>query len=216
MSTEITVFQAKQIITMNSSNPEGTHIAVREGRILGVGSLKMSLAGAQYELDTTFKDKVLIPGFVEAHGHTLEGAMWNFPYVGYFDRIGADGTLWKGCKSIPEVIEALKKVEAQMSDPNTILVAWGIDPLYFTGERLTKTHLDQVSTTRPIFVLHVSGHLATVNSGLLKQENITKDSPVVGVVRGADGEPNGELQEFPALSLAKDGINALFAAVAFR
>ena len=67
---------------------------------------------------------------------------------------------------------------------------------------------------RPIFVWHVSGHLATVNSALLKQENVARDSTVAGVVTGADGEPNGELQEYPALSLAKDGMNALSAAVA--
>ena len=37
---DITIYQAKKIITMNPSNPEGTHIAVREGRILGVGILE--------------------------------------------------------------------------------------------------------------------------------------------------------------------------------
>jgi len=210
---DITIFQAKKIITMNPSNPEGTHIAVHEGRILGVGSLDDVSGWGEYELDTTFKDKVLVPGFVEAHGHSLEGAMWSFPYVGYFDRIGADGTLWKGCKSIPEVIEVLKKVESKMSGPDAILIAWGIDPLYFPGERLTKTHLDQVSSTRPIFVHHASGHLATVNSGLLKQENITKDSPVTGIARGSDGEPNGELQELPAMSLAKTALHTVLGAL---
>jgi len=208
MSAEITIFQAKKIITMNPSNPEGTHIAMRAGRILGVGSLDDVAGWGAYELDTTFKDKVLIPGFVEAHGHILEGAMWSFPYIGYFDRIGADGTLWKGCQSIPDIIAVLNKVETQMSDPNTTLVAWGIDPLYFPGERMTKVHLDQVSTTRPIFILHASGHLATVNSALLRKENITVGSGV-GVALGADGEPNGELQELPAMGLAKTAFGAI-------
>jgi len=31
--SEITIYKAKQIITMNPSNPEGTYIAVREGRL---------------------------------------------------------------------------------------------------------------------------------------------------------------------------------------
>lgn len=35
----ITVFVAHKIVTMNPSNPEGTHVAVRDGRILGVGAL---------------------------------------------------------------------------------------------------------------------------------------------------------------------------------
>ena len=33
----ITVFAARKIVTMNPSNPEGTHVAVRDGMILGVG-----------------------------------------------------------------------------------------------------------------------------------------------------------------------------------
>ena len=40
MTSGIAIFTAKKIITMNPSNPEGTHIAVRDGRILGVGSLE--------------------------------------------------------------------------------------------------------------------------------------------------------------------------------
>lgn len=207
---EITIFRAKQIITMNPSNPTGTHIAVREGRVLGVGSLADVAGWGAYVLDETFANKVIIPGFVEAHAHILEGVTWAFPYVGYFDRIGPDGTVWKGCTSIADVVATLKNLEAQMDDPHAILIAWGIEPLYFSGERLSKIHLDEVSTTRPIFVMHASGHLATVNSSLLNQEHITSDSPVAGVAQGEDGEPNGELQELPAMSLAKAALQALF------
>ncbi len=103
---DITIFQAKKIITMNPGNPEGTHIAVREGRILGVGSLDDVAGWGDYELDDTFKDQVLVPGFVEAHGHIQEGAFWEFAYVGYFDRMGADGKLRKACRSFEEIIEA--------------------------------------------------------------------------------------------------------------
>ena len=34
-----TIFQARQIITMNPARPRATHVAVRDGRILGAGSL---------------------------------------------------------------------------------------------------------------------------------------------------------------------------------
>ena len=36
----ITIFVARKIVTMNPSNPEATHVAVRDGRILGAGSLE--------------------------------------------------------------------------------------------------------------------------------------------------------------------------------
>ena len=38
-TTDTTViFQARKIITMNPMQPEATHVAVRDGRVLGVGS----------------------------------------------------------------------------------------------------------------------------------------------------------------------------------
>ena len=38
MSKETAVFSARRIITMNPSRPFATHVAVREGRIVAVGS----------------------------------------------------------------------------------------------------------------------------------------------------------------------------------
>lgn len=40
MTHPITVFVARKIVTMNPSNPEGTHVAVRDGKVLGVGTLQ--------------------------------------------------------------------------------------------------------------------------------------------------------------------------------
>ena len=34
-----TIYSARSILTMNPAQPRATHVAVREGRILGVGSL---------------------------------------------------------------------------------------------------------------------------------------------------------------------------------
>src|SRR3954447_20885036 len=68
-----TIFRAKKIVTMNPSNPDGTHVAVRDGRILGAGSLEELTGWGEYDLDETFQDKVLVPGFVEAHAHVLDG-----------------------------------------------------------------------------------------------------------------------------------------------
>ena len=38
--TDTTVFQARQILTMNPARPRATHVAVRDGRILGAGSIE--------------------------------------------------------------------------------------------------------------------------------------------------------------------------------
>ena len=41
-------------------------------------------------LDARFADKVLMPGFVEAHAHLMAGALWRYAYCGYFD-VNGDG-----------------------------------------------------------------------------------------------------------------------------
>src|SRR5258708_4346201 len=74
----ITVFVAKQIHTMDAGWPEATAVAVQGGKILSVGSLddvKLDLGKRPHKIDDTFKDKVLMPGFIEAHSHPLIGGI---------------------------------------------------------------------------------------------------------------------------------------------
>ena len=99
MATKTTIFAAKKIITMNPHQPVATHVGVRDGRIIGVGRLDELKTWGPHELDDTFADKVLMPGFVEGHCHLMEGGMWNFAYVGFYDRRAPDGVLWTGLKS---------------------------------------------------------------------------------------------------------------------
>ena len=216
MAPPITIYTARRIITMNPAVPEAPAVAVDgdSGRILGVGSVDELRVWGDHTVDDRFAQKVLTPGFVEAHSHVMSGGMWTLPYVGFFDRQAPDGTRWPGSRSIDEVVQRLVEVERTMADPAAPLVAWGLDPIYFPGERLVAVHLDRVSETRPIFVYHVSGHLATVNTALLRQAGIDADTPTPGVSRNADGTPDGELQEPPAMMLAGGAFAAVRAALA--
>ncbi len=210
--TDITIFRAQKIVTMNPSNPTATHVAVRGGKILGAGTLDEVKGWGEYTLDDTFADKVLVPGLIEAHSHAAEGMTATFPQVGYFDRPLPDGSVAPAIKSYDALIAKLKALDAAMPDPQQVLITQGFDPIYFPGERLSAKQLDQVSTTRPILVFHASGHLATVNTAMLKKHNITRDTKVDGVARDANGDPNGELQEMPAISLAESALVPLLAA----
>ena len=116
MGVTTTIYRAKRILTMNPANPEATHVAVRGDHILGAGSLDDLSGWGEYELDERFADKVLMPGLVEGHSHTMEGTFWRYVYCGFFDRMDPDGVLWPGVKSIDEVIARLAQAQTQLSD----------------------------------------------------------------------------------------------------
>ena len=195
----ITVFQARKILTMNPAQPQATHVAVRDGRVLAVGDLERAAAWGDYTLDTRFAHQVLMPGLVEGHAHLTAGGLAQFTFVGFHPRPAPAGLSWPGCKSFDEVVAQLQAAEAALSDPDAPLLAWGFDPIFFGTERMTVEHLDRVSTTRPVVILHASHHLLNVNRAALRKAGIDRDTEVEGVARFENGEPNGELQEFAAM-----------------
>ncbi len=192
--TRTTIFSARKIVTMNPQNPTATHVAVRDGRILGVGALSDLTPWGDHHLDERFADKVLMPGFVEGHAHAMEGTFWRFVYCGYFDRTDPDGKTWTGVRTVEAMIERLSRAEAELGDPDTPLSGWQLDPIYMDNRRITRQELDQVSSTRPIGVMHASGHILNVNSKALELAGLLKtgiNHP--GIPLGDDGLPGGAL-----------------------
>lgn len=189
------IYAAKKIITMNPARPVVSHVAVRDGRIIGAGSLEELARWGDHEVDERFADKVLMPGLIEGHAHTMEGTLWRFTYCGFFDRLDPDGKVWTGLKSIDEVLDRLREADAALTNPDAPLPGWQIDPIYFNNKRVTREDLDSVSTTRPIGIMHASGHIMNVNSKALELAGMLKpgiNHP--GVPLGADGLPTGELK----------------------
>ncbi|GAB3677699.1 amidohydrolase [Salinisphaera aquimarina] len=193
-----TVFSARRIVTMNPSQPQATHVAVRDGRILGVGTLASLDLGDDYVLDDRFADRVMMPGFVEGHSHALEGVLWEYCHVGYFDRMDPDGTVWSGLTTVAAVQERLKTYRVGLGEA-VPLVAWGFDPIYFSERRLTRFDLDRIDRERPIVVLHASLHMMTVNTAMLERSGLDRQTDIEGILLGDDGTPNGELREMAAM-----------------
>lgn len=203
MPGPITIFSARRIITMDPAVPEATHVAVRDGLIIEVGDLDDCSAWGAYTLDDRFGGSVLIPGLIESHAHLLDGLLWaKAEYVGPVDRHDPSGTLRKGVSNLPALIRHLKGVEATMSDASRPLIGWGVDPsLNDPIMPITRHDLDQVSSTRPIFLLHSSCHIAYVNSATLVLANYAAIG-TPGVLRDFSGMPTGELQEMAAMMAA--------------
>jgi predicted amidohydrolase YtcJ len=103
-----------------------------------------------------------------------------------------------------QLLARLKSAHA--ARPDDWLTGFGYDDtLLAEGRHPTREDLDQVSTTRPIAIGHVSGHLYAVNSAALAEMGIDESTPDPegGVIQrdpsSPDGRrPNGVLEETAA------------------
>lgn len=195
----ITVFSAAKVITMDPNQPEATHVAVRDGRVLAVGGPDCAAGWGDVQTDDRFAERVILPGFIEAHAHVMAGGIWAYTYCGHYARRDPDGRVWEGVKSYEAIIERLRTVAAN-TPPGEPVIGWGMDPSFLEGRRFDKDHLDQVSTAHPVIVSHSNFHLMTANSMALAQAGLDAGTNTEGVIKGADGTPNGELQEFAAMA----------------
>ncbi len=198
-----TIYVARRILTMNPANPEASHVAVRGNRILGAGTLEELAGWGEYRIDEQFADKVIMPGLVEGHSHVMEGALWRYVYCGYFDRVDPDGKTWPGLASLEEVIERLCEKDQQMDDDSAAISGWSLDPIYYGDARCSRFDLDRASSTRPIGILHASGHILNVNTKTLELSNLMRrgiNHP--GIPLGEDGFPTGELKGPDAMTVA--------------
>lgn len=193
-----TVFAARKIITMDRNRPEATHVAVREGKILAVGGADCADQWGPVTHDTRLADAILMPGFVEGHAHMMAGAVWTYAYAGYHDRIDPQGSFHQGMTSIDDVIDRLS-AQAEALPADAPLIGWGFDPIFLPTERLNRRHLDAISADRPVAIMFSNFHLMCVNSAALDLAGYNRETNAEGVVKGADGEPTGELQEMAAM-----------------
>ena len=199
----IVIYPARRIITMNPSNPAVSHVAVREDRIVGAGSLEELTGWGEYAVDDCFADKVLMPGLVEGHSHAHEGACWRAVYCGFFDRMAPDGTIWPGLDSFDAIFDRLREKDAELANIGDPISGWSLDPIYYGDSRMSRADLDSVSTLRPIGVRHASGHIMNVNTKALELAGLLREGiNHPGVPLGDDGLATGELKGPDAMELA--------------
>jgi predicted amidohydrolase YtcJ len=183
---------------MDPNRPTATHVAVKGDRILAVGGADCADQWGDVTNDLSLSDFILTPGFVEGHAHMMAGAIWDFAYAGYHDRIDPDGKLWSGKGNLNNVMGDLSEYEKTLLDDQP-LVGWGLDPIFLQDERLSRKHLDQISETRPIAVLFSNFHLMCVNSKTLEVVGYSNETNAEGVIKDDAGHPTGELQEMAAM-----------------
>ncbi|MBS2211988.1 amidohydrolase [Carboxylicivirga mesophila] len=165
----VTVYTAKEIVTLDSEKPKATAVAVVGDRILAVGSLEelTAAAGEQpYTVDNTFADKVIVPGLIAQHDHPLLSSLAMMSEIIAIEDWVLPNKTVPAANNQDEYRQRLIEANKRLKTKDELLFTWGYHPS-FHGP-LVRTDLDKISTTRPIIVWHRSCHEFTLNTVALK------------------------------------------------
>ncbi|HEY4306281.1 MAG TPA: amidohydrolase [Gemmatimonadaceae bacterium] len=183
-SADLIVTNAR-IYTVDDSHPFVNALAVRDGRVQFVGSVReaMLLRGASTRvIDAT--GKTVIPGMTDAHAHLFG--------LGEFLR-SIDLT---DTRSFDEIVNRVG-AQVRQTPAGQWVVGRGWDQNKW-GNTAFPTHetLTRVSPNNPVVLERIDGHAKLLNAAAMKLAGITvatKDPAGGRLERGANNEPTGVL-----------------------
>ncbi|MEG0939442.1 MAG: amidohydrolase [Comamonas sp.] len=195
------VYKNGNVLTANKDAQVVQAVAVKDRKVVAAGSdteLSKYIGKDTQVIDLS--GKTMIPGFYDAHSHFLmTGINLKFEADLNSPPIGA-------INSIDEIINLLKKKQAELGT-EAWLTGFGYDDTLLADKRHpTREDLDKVSSTQPVFVTHISGHMSVANTAALKLAGITAATanPEGGVIgKDGKGEPTGYLAETAAQLVSK-------------
>jgi predicted amidohydrolase YtcJ len=185
------ILRNAHIVTMDLAHPAAQAMAVRDRRILAVGSDEQ-LAGfaTKRTIIIDLHGQTVLPGLIDVHTHAMQ---WAKGIV----RKQLDVT-YPNVHSIADLVAMVAERASHTPKANWILGA-GWDDAKFTEHRFVTRHdLDAVSPHNPVYLEHVSGHLAVANSTALALADVTGNtpSPTGGEIeRDSSGEPTGVVKD---------------------
>jgi hypothetical protein len=184
------VFLDGSVITVNDSFDIKEAIAVKGKRIMRVGTDDeiRGLIGENTKV-IDLRGRSVLPGFEDSHIHFLALAA----VENQIDLSDA--------KDIGAIVEAIRKKAENAPDGSWLLGrGWDQEKMAWNREYRwpSKEELDMASENRPVFLLRICGHIATVNSKALKIAGIdgnTQDPEGGRIDHDGNGEPTGILRE---------------------
>ncbi len=185
------------VITMDKDRPNAEAVAIRQGRIMAVGSKEElhSLAGTKTEF-IDLDGRTLLPGLIDPHMHSSMVQLNDWVDVSPMKTPTQD-----------EVFAALRNAPATSTG---WVLAQQFDPSITEGHPvLNREVLDRLVPDRPLLVLESNGHIAYVNSVALAQAGVDRESPdppAGRYTRDERGELTGRLEESSALAAFRQGI----------
>jgi predicted amidohydrolase YtcJ len=190
------IYTGGDIVTINDAQPSAEALAVKDGKILAVGTrndLESNYKGASTSV-VDLGGKALLPAFLDAHSHYIS-SLSVANQVNVYPPPSGPG------KDPESILAAIAKYRDDHQIPKGQLIqAYGYDEnIMPSGRMLNRDNLDKGFPDNPVLVQHVSMHGVVLNSAAMKKFGISAatKTPPGGVIVRKPGtqEPYGLIME---------------------
>lgn len=181
------------VVTMDAARSVARAVAVKDGRILMVGSdddVRPLVGSETRSIDVG--GRTVTPGMIDAHCHLSACGLYGTAYIDIN----------------PPAVNSIGELQAKVAEgvantpPGEWVIASGF--VAYDGVYPNKHDLDPISPDNPVMLLNQGGHLAAVNSYALDLAGVsagTPDPPHGVFGREAGGEPDGTVINHPAMDV---------------
>ena len=175
------------IRTMDVAHPRAQALAVRDGRIVALGSNEDIRALRNGRTETVdVGGRLVLPGFQDTHIHLQDSGT----------ELSTGAVLYSA--ETPAQLQKLVADYAAAHPNDAWIRGWGWNAGVFGEKNLTREVLDAAVPDRPVAIWASDGHNAAVNSRAIELSGLDKENadPANGhFVRDADGRVTGLLYE---------------------
>jgi hypothetical protein len=183
------VLRNGRFTTLDPAHPEATAIAVKNGRIAGLGDAATAAIGPRTQVVDIGRRRV-IPGLNDSHLHVIRAGL-NYHLE----------LRWDGVPSLADALQRLKDQAERTPPPQWVRVIGGWNEWQFAEKRMpTLDELNRAAPETPVIVLHLYDS-AMMNRAALRAlgfDSSTPNLPGGLVARDASGEPTGLLIAEPS------------------
>src|SRR2546423_1652450 len=161
-----TVFVNGNIYTMNERQPRAEAIAVKDGRIVFVGSNADAKKYQSAETKTVdFAGKTVVPGLTDSHCHIF----------GIGER--EMNLNLEGANTLEDFLARVKERVAKTEHGKWVTGRGWIETFWKPPQFPTRADLDKIAPDNPVFLTRADGHAAIANSAALRIAKIDKETP---------------------------------------